>query len=164
MGTNLLEVFKAQEIGQKKWPDFRAGDTIKVYQKVKETIVSAAKKVSKTAKKAIEARGEGAKGGAIERIQIFEGVVIAKRNGQGPDATFTVRKIAAGVGVEKVFPFLSPYIEKIEVVRQAKVRRAKLYYLRNMQGRKARKKIKEKKFETLVVEEKPEEKKAEVVS
>ncbi|AUS09258.1 50S ribosomal protein L19 [Laceyella sacchari] len=92
-------------------PQFRAGDTLRVHVKVKE--------------------------GQRERIQIFEGVVIQRRGG-GVSETFTVRKISYGVGVERTFPLHSPRIEKIEVTRRGKVRRAKLYYLRNLRGKAAR--------------------------
>ena len=96
-------------------PQVAIGDTIKVHVKVKE--------------------------GSRERIQIFEGTVIAKKHG-GIEETITVRRISYGGGVEKVFPVYSPSIEKIEVVRSGKVRRAKLYYLRGRVGKSA--KIKEK--------------------
>ncbi|HIC87328.1 MAG TPA: 50S ribosomal protein L19 [Aquificae bacterium] len=96
---------------KKDIPDFRPGDTVKVYQKVKE--------------------------GDKERIQVFEGVVIRKR-GTGTDATFTVRKVSYGVGIERIYPLYSPVIEKIEVVRFGKVRRARLYYLRERSGKDAR--------------------------
>lgn len=92
-------------------PDFRPGDTVKVHVKVVE--------------------------GTRERIQIFEGVVIKRQNG-GISETFTVRKISYGVGVERTFPVHSPRVEKIEVTRRGKVRRAKLYYLRNRRGKAAR--------------------------
>ncbi|GGH74912.1 large subunit ribosomal protein L19 [Pullulanibacillus pueri] len=92
-------------------PDFRPGDTVRVHVKVVE--------------------------GQRERIQLFEGVVI-KRHGGGISETFTVRKISYGVGVERAFPLHSPKIEKLEVVRRGKVRRAKLYYLRNLRGKAAR--------------------------
>lgn len=92
-------------------PKFRAGDTVRVHVKVIE--------------------------GQRERIQVFEGVVI-KRQGGGIGETFTVRKISYGVGVERTFPLHSPKIDKIEVVKQGKVRRAKLYYLRNLRGKAAR--------------------------
>lgn len=92
-------------------PEFRAGDTVKVHVKVSE--------------------------GDKERIQIFQGVVIARRGG-GTRETFTVRKFSSGVGVERVFPLHSPVIDRIEVVRQGKVRRAKLYYLRGLRGKAAR--------------------------
>ena len=92
-------------------PNFRPGDTFKVHVKVIE--------------------------GTRERIQLFEGVVI-KRHGGGISETFTVRKISYGVGVERTFPFHSPKIDKIEVARRGKVRRAKLYYLRGLRGKAAR--------------------------
>lgn len=92
-------------------PSFRPGDTLRVHVKVVE--------------------------GTRERIQIFEGVVI-KRRGGGISETFTVRKISYGVGVERTFPVHTPRIAKIEVLRRGKVRRAKLYYLRNLRGKKAR--------------------------
>lgn len=92
-------------------PDFRAGDTVKVHVRVVE--------------------------GGRERIQLFEGVVLA-RNGSGPRASFTVRKVSFGVGVERVFPLHAPIIAKIEVVRKGDVRRSKLYYLRDRAGKSAR--------------------------
>ncbi|MBU2545202.1 50S ribosomal protein L19 [Patescibacteria group bacterium] len=98
-------------------PDVRPGDTIKVYQKIKE-------------------KGK-------ERLQAFEGVVLARKHGKGINATITVRKVIAGVGVEKIFPIHTPMIGKIEVIKRSKVRRAKLYYLRTAKGEKARLKRKE---------------------
>ncbi|WP_117169729.1 50S ribosomal protein L19 [Paraliobacillus sediminis] len=92
-------------------PDFRPGDTVKVHVKVVE--------------------------GTRERIQLFEGVVIKRQNG-GISETFTVRKISYGVGVERTFPVHSPRLDKIEVSRRGKVRRAKLYYLRELRGKAAR--------------------------
>lgn len=92
-------------------PEFRAGDTVKVHIIIVE--------------------------GTKERIQIFQGIVIARKNGT-MGANFTVRKISHGVGVEKTFPLHSPRIEKIEVVTQGRVRRSKLYYLRNLRGKAAR--------------------------
>lgn len=92
-------------------PDFRPGDTVKVHVRVIE--------------------------GSKERIQLFQGVVIARRGG-GTRETFTVRKISSGVGVERIFPLHSPTIEKLEVARRGRVRRAKLYYLRDLRGKAAR--------------------------
>jgi large subunit ribosomal protein L19 len=92
-------------------PAFRPGDTVRVHVKVVE--------------------------GTRERIQLFEGVVI-KRRGGGISETFTVRKVSYGVGVERTFPVHTPKIAKLEVIRRGKVRRAKLYYLRNLRGKKAR--------------------------
>jgi large subunit ribosomal protein L19 len=96
-------------------PSFSAGDTIKVHVKIRE--------------------------GEKERIQVFQGVVISKRN-NGAQSSFTVRKISYGVGVERVFPAHSPFIDQIEVVTKGRVRRAKIYYLRKLRGKAAR--IKEK--------------------
>ena len=95
----------------KETANVQIGDTIRVHVKVKE--------------------------GSRERIQIFEGTVIAKKHG-GIEETFTVRRISYGIGVEKVFPVHAPSIEKVEVVRHGKVRRAKLYYLRNRVGKAAK--------------------------
>ena len=92
-------------------PDMRAGDTVRVHVKVRE--------------------------GDKERIQVFEGSVIALHRG-GARSTFTVRKVSFGQGVERIFPLHSPTIEKIEVIRSAKVRRAKLYFLRDLKGKAAR--------------------------
>lgn len=92
-------------------PDFRPGDTVKVHVKIKE--------------------------GEKERIQVFEGTVIRKRRG-GSRASFTVRKISYGVGVERIFPTHSPALDRVEVVQKGKVRRAKLYYLRQLKGKAAR--------------------------
>jgi len=98
-------------------PQFAAGDTVKVHVKIKE--------------------------GEKERIQIFQGVVISKR-GSKSNATFTVRKVSYGIGVERIFPLHSPIIHKIEVVFRGRVRRAKIYYLRKLRGKAAR--IKERRF------------------
>ncbi len=92
-------------------PEFRPGDTVRVHVKIKE--------------------------GDKERIQVFQGTVIGRRGG-GTGETFTVRKISSGIGVERVFPLHSPNIDRIERVRAGKVRRAKLYYLRNLTGKSAR--------------------------
>jgi len=92
-------------------PDFRPGDTVKVYVKIKE--------------------------GEKERIQVFEGTVIRKRRGASR-SSFTVRKVSYGIGVERIFPTHSPAIDQIEVVQRGKVRRAKLYYLRQLKGRAAK--------------------------
>ncbi len=97
---------------KKDLPALRSGDTVKVYQKIKEA--------------------------DKERIQIFEGLVIARKHGQEIGSTITVRKIISGVGVEKIFPLHSPLIDKIEIIKKVKVRRAKLYYLRKGKGKKTR--------------------------
>jgi len=96
---------------KKKYPDFNSGDTIGIYVKVKE--------------------------GEKERIQLFQGVVI-KIQGSGPSRSFTVRKVASGVGVERSFPLLSPIIDRIELISRGKVRRSRLFYLRGLKGRSAR--------------------------
>lgn len=92
-------------------PDFRAGDSVRVHARIVE--------------------------GSRERIQIFEGVVI-KRRGEGISETYTVRKISNGIGVERTFPLHTPRVDKIEVTRHGRVRRAKLYYLRTLHGKAAR--------------------------
>ena len=92
-------------------PDFRAGDTVKVHVKVSE--------------------------GDKQRIQLYQGVVIS-RKGDGTRESFTVRKMSGGIGVERVFPLNSPVIDKVEIVRHGRVRRAKLYYLRELRGKAAR--------------------------
>ena len=107
---SLMELVEEKQLNKNLDP-FRVGDTVKVHVIIRE--------------------------GNKERIQIFRGDVIAKRR-KGPGATFTVRKISFGVGVERVFPIHSKMIKKIEVVRRGKVRRAKLYYLRNLKGKAAR--------------------------
>lgn len=113
----------AQE--QKQYPDFKAGDTITVAYKIKE---------------------DNAKGDSKERIQKFRGIVIQKR-GAGISKTFTVRKMSNGIGVERIFPYNSPFIDSIELNKSGKVRRARIFYLRGLTGKKAR--IKEKKRATV---------------
>ena len=110
---NASEIIKSIEAEQLKAevPQFNVGDTVKVYGKIKE--------------------------GNRERVQVFEGTVIKKQGGSNR-ATFTVRKISNGVGVEKTWPLHSPNIEKVDIVRRGKVRRAKLYYLRDRVGKAAK--------------------------
>ncbi|MDD8031201.1 MAG: 50S ribosomal protein L19 [Acidobacteriota bacterium] len=115
MSNNLVRTVEEKYLRQDIEP-FQVGDTVKVHVLIKE--------------------------GDKERIQIFKGDVIAKR-GTGMGATFTVRKISYGIGVERIFPLNSKMIKKVEVVRHGKVRRAKLYYLRDLKGKAA--KLKEKK-------------------
>ncbi len=117
----------AQE--QKAFPNFKAGDTITVAYKIKE---------------------DSAKGESKERIQKFRGIVLQKR-GAGISKTFTVRKMSNGIGVERIFPFNSPFIDSIELNKVGKVRRARIFYLRGLTGKKAR--IKEKKRATITAEE-----------
>jgi len=114
---DLISALEAKYI-KDNIPEFKPGDTLKVSTKIKE--------------------------GDKERIQAFEGVVIQRR-GKGTGETFTLRKISSGVGVERIFPLFSPNITKIELLRQGKVKRAKLFYLRGLKGKSAR--IEEKKKE-----------------
>lgn len=107
---------------KKDIPDVQPGDVILVHQRITE--------------------------GEKSRIQVFEGVVLAKKHGVGINATITVRKVTQGVGVERIFPLHSPLVDKIEIVRRSKVRRAKLYYLREAKGRKSRLKAKAFNFDT----------------
>ena len=113
--SNLLETFEKQQIekltSKKRIPAFRPGDTLKVTVRITE--------------------------GSKSRLQAFEGICIARKN-NSVNSNFTVRKISHGEGVERVFPLFSPLVEKIEVVRKGDVRRAKLYYLRELSGKKAR--------------------------
>jgi large subunit ribosomal protein L19 len=113
---NIIETLEREEIarltGSREIPDFRPGDTVRVSYKVVE--------------------------GTRERIQAYEGVVIARRGGGNLNASFIVRKISSGEGVERIFPLYSPNIAGIEVIRRGRVRRAKLYYLRERRGRSAR--------------------------
>ena len=100
-----------QLIQKKEFPQIKAGDTITVHYKIKE--------------------------GNKERIQTYQGVVL-QRSGKGPNETFTVRKISGNIGVERIFPLTSPFIEKIEVNKHGVVRRSRIFYLRGLQGKKAR--------------------------
>ncbi len=112
---NIIEQLEQEQVAKlaesRSIPEFQAGDTLRVHVKVVE--------------------------GSRERVQIFEGVCIARKN-NGVNSAFTVRKISYGEGVERVFPLYSPRIEEIEVVRRGSVRRAKLYYLRERRGKSAR--------------------------
>ena len=111
---NIIDQIDSQQITElgKSIPDFSPGDTLRVGYKVSE--------------------------GSRSRVQNYEGVVISRKGGNGIAASFTVRKISFGEGVERIFPLYSPNIEKITVVRRGKVRRAKLYYLRDRSGKSAR--------------------------
>lgn len=106
---DIIRSIEAEQL--KEVADFNVGDTVKVYGRIKE--------------------------GNRERIQVFEGVVM-KKQGTGARKTFTVRKVSSGVGVEKTWPIYSPNVEKVEVVRRGKVRRAKLFYLRERVGKRAK--------------------------
>ena len=108
---DLVKFVEEQVIAKNEFPSFKSGDTVSVHYKIRE--------------------------GNKERVQIYQGVVI-QRNSAGANETFTVRKISNGVGVERIFPFGSPNIEKVEVNSYGKVRRAKLFYLRSLTGKAAR--------------------------
>ena len=132
-----LDTFNQKQL-KKDLPKIRSGYTVQVHQKIKE--------------------------GDKQRIQIFEGLVIARKHGTGINSTITVRKISSGVGVERIFPVHAPFIEKIEVVKKGKVRRAKLYYIRKKSAKASRlQEIKDKdnktpqKPEPKKIEEKPKE-------
>jgi len=115
---NIIDQIEKEQM-KTDLPSFRSGDTVKVHVRIKEA--------------------------EKERIQVFEGVVIKKRNG-GSRASFTVRKISYGVGVERIFPLHSPTVDRVEVVQRGKVRRSRIYYLRALKGKAAR--IKERKSVT----------------
>ena len=115
MGKTELMQYVENLVERKEFPSFKAGDTITVHYKIRE--------------------------GNKERIQQFQGVVL-QRSGSGATETFTVRKISSGVGVERIFPIVSPFIERIDVNKHGVVRRARIFYLRGLTGKKAR--IKEK--------------------
>jgi len=139
--TKLLEKFNKEQ--EKKLPDLKPGDTVKVHQKISAQGGSA----GTSSKSGKEDRGH--------RTQVFEGIIIAKKHGKGISATITVRKVVDGVGVERIFPIHSPSLDKIEVIRHGKVRRSKLYYLRTAKGRKT--KLKRKDFATAIADEPAEQ-------
>ena len=114
---DLMNVAEQEFAVNNETPDFKAGDTITVHYKIRE--------------------------GEKERIQMFRGVVLQRR-GEGTTETFTVRKMSGNIGVERIFPLKSPFIDKIEVNKHGRVRRARLFYLRDRTGKKAR--IKERRF------------------
>ncbi|PIR69247.1 MAG: 50S ribosomal protein L19 [Candidatus Niyogibacteria bacterium CG10_big_fil_rev_8_21_14_0_10_46_36] len=123
--------FSPVKIEDRKKLDIRSGDTVRVWQRVKE--------------------------GNKTRLQAFEGLVLARKHGAEPGGTFTVRKVVDGIGVERIFPLYSPTIEKIELVRRSKVRRAKLYYIREKATRAARRKMKQMRIVNEVVMETKED-------
>ena len=133
-----LEIFNQLQL-KKELPDIRSGDTVRVFQKIPAFAKATADK----------------KEGDKEKIQVFEGVVIARKHGKGISSTITVRRVIGGIGMEKIYPLHSPVIEKIEVLKRGKTRRAKLYYLREAKGKRA--KLKRKEFVAAIAEEKPEE-------
>ena len=117
--------FSPVDMEARKKLDFKAGDTINVWSKILDEKVS--DKDKKDSKKKDAKKNDAPK----YRLQAFDGIVLARKHGTEIGATFTVRKIASGVGVERIFPLYSPMIDKIEVMRKSKARRAKLYYIRN---------------------------------
>ena len=123
-----LDTFNKTQL-KKGIPDIHPGDVVRVYQKIKE-------------------KGK-------ERVQPFEGMVIARKHGKGVSATIIVRKLVGGIGVEKIYPLHSPTIDKIEILKRAKVRRSKLYWLRTARGKRAR--LKQKKFYRIIPEEEKKE-------
>jgi large subunit ribosomal protein L19 len=129
---NAIDDVEAADL-KKNLPALQPGDTVRVHVRVKETQVAS--------DKAIGMKGKGVKETERERVQVFEGIVIGLR-GSGARATMTVRKVSFGHGVERIFPLHTRTIEKIEVVKQAHVRRAKLYYLRDRKGKAGRMKEK----------------------
>lgn len=126
--TNKIEAF-IRPLLKTNLPDLKSGDTVRIYQKTRED--------------------------SEEKTHIFEGVIIARKHGKESGATITVRKIISGIGVEKIFPLHSPTIEKIEILKRGRARRAKLYYLRSAKGKRA--KLKKGEFAEIVAEEKPGE-------
>ena len=117
--TTKLDIFNKTQL-KKEAPDIRPGDVVRIHLKLPE---------------------KTKKGG--EKTQVFEGLVIARKHGKSINSTFTVRKISDGVGVERIFPIFCPSITKIEIIKRSKIRRAKLYYMRERTGKKARMKTKE---------------------
>ena len=112
---NKLSILQSKLLGPNKFLDIKTGWTIKVFQKIKE--------------------------GEKTRTQAFEGMVIARKHGSTASGTITVRKVTGGIGIEKVFPIYLPTIEKVEIVKKSKVRRAKIYYLRDKTAKEIRKKV-----------------------
>jgi len=117
-----VEKFNKSQL-KKDLPDIRPGDTVRIHQIIPAILGSKSKKTKEKEK---------------EKIQVFEGLVLARKHGKGVNATITVRKVISEIGVEKIFPIHSPLIQKIEIIKRGKVRRAKLFYLREAKGRKAR--------------------------
>ena len=122
-------------IEERKKLDLRAGDTVRVWQKIVE--------------------------GEKTRLQAFEGLILAVKHGEEIGGTFTVRKVASGVGVEKIYPLYSPLIDRVEVLRRAKVRRAKLYYIRDKASREIRRQMRNERIVSAKPEAVAEEKKEE---
>ncbi|MCK4453859.1 50S ribosomal protein L19 [Candidatus Parcubacteria bacterium] len=120
----IIEKFNQLQL-KKDLPDIRPGDTVRVHQIIPVISGSKSKKIKEKEKEK-------------EKIQVSEGLVLARKHGKGINATITIRKVISGIGVEKILPIHSPLITKIEIIKRGKVRRAKLFYLREAKGRKAR--------------------------
>ena len=118
----MAEIKKTVSEAASKYADLKPGMTVRIYQKIKEL---------------------NTKGEEKERVQYFEGMIIARKHNKEKGATITVRKVASGVGVERIFPLYSPMIDKIEIVKNSTVRRAKLYYVRERAVRDVRRKMKQ---------------------
>ena len=123
MTTTGNKIITPVDVKTRQKIDFSSGDTVKVWQRVIDRIVEKDKVKEKT------------------RLQAFEGLVLGRKHGVEAGATFTVRKVIDGVGVERIFPLYSPLVEKIEVLRRAKVRRAKLYHIRNKAAKEIRRQM-----------------------
>ena len=136
-----FETFNKTQLKQ-DLPDIRPGDTVRVFQKIPARVATQS--------------AAGGKEGDKEKIQVFEGIVIARKHGKGISSTITVRRVISGIGMEKIYPLHSLVIEKIEVLKRGKTRRAKLYYLRQAKGRRA--KLKRKEFIAAIAEKEPDEK------
>lgn len=120
--------FSPVDVEARKNLDLRAGDTVRVWQKIEEE------------------KGK-------YRLQAFEGLVLARKHGSEPGATFTVRRVLSGVGIEKIFPLYSPMIDKIEIVKRSRVRRSKLYYIREKVAREARRQLRRTRMMDVALEE-----------
>lgn len=135
MATNAVHLSPVTRASRAE-ANFSAGDTVRVWQKVPE--------------------------GDKFRLQAFEGIVLARKHGSESSATFTVRRIASGVGTERIFPLFSPMIDKIEIVKRARTRRAKLYYIREKAAKDVRRKMKAQQMSGEVIEDVPEPETAEL--
>jgi len=134
--AQIAKNFTPVKVSERKKLDMRAGDTVRVFVRIKE--------VGKDKKDRI-------------RLQAFEGLVLARKHGAEPGATFTVRKVSGGVGVERIFPLYSPIIDKIEIVRRTKTRRSKLYYIREKVAREVRRKMRNERMAGLVTPDEDDE-------
>jgi len=154
MKSNISNIkFSPVDIEARKKLDFKSGDTVSVWSKIWE------EKADKKAKKG-EVTGKF-------RLQAFEGIVLARKHGTEIGATFTVRKVASGIGVERIFPLFSPMVDRVEITKRSRARRSKLYYIRTKAVKDVRRKmrsvtsVKETKAPSVEKEEKAEEVKAE---